>query len=337
MSKRSPSLARLGLGAACLLGALLASLSFCLCIGSYSMSFTQVWAGLLDSQSDPQVRQVLWDLRLPRIVTAALSGAGLSVAGVVFQSLLRNPLADPFISGTSAGAGLGVAAAIAMGLGGLWLPAVAFVGAIFAVWTVYQLARVGTRLPIQTFLLAGVVVSSFLGSLVSLILTLAKQDLARILFWLMGNFGNADWAGLGWLFPLTCLAGFGVILHSLDLNLLALGEEQSALLGLNAEASKLRLIILASLLTATSVASGGLIGFVGLVVPHSCRRIVGGDHRVLIPCCAALGACFLMLADTLARSLTTIGDLPVGIVTSVVGAPFFLYLLRSQQHKYAGN
>jgi iron complex transport system permease protein len=337
MSRSSLSIRRLILGGICLFLALVASLSFCLCIGSYSMTFGQVLGGLFDSQSDPQIRQVLWDLRLPRIITAALSGAGLSVAGVVFQSLLRNPLADPFISGTSAGAGLGVATAIALGLSGLWLPAVAFCGAMFAVWTVYQLARVGRRLPIQTFLLAGVVVSSFLGSLVSLILTLAKQDLARILFWLMGNFGNADWAGLGWLVPLTCIGTFAVMLQALDLNLLALGEEQSTLLGLNAESCKVRLIVFASLLTATSVASGGLIGFVGLVVPHSCRRIVGGDHRVLIPACAGLGACFLMLADTLARSLTSIGDLPVGIVTSVIGAPFFLYLLRSQQNKYAGN
>lgn len=319
---------RLSLWLALALGAVFFCFIFCMSVGAYPLGLDQVLRSLLHGTSPDAVDQIVWELRLPRVCSAALSGAALGVAGAAFQSLLRNPLADPFISGTSAGAGFGAALAIALGLSGWAIPACAFAMALAAVYSVYRLARVGPQMPLQTFLLAGVVVSSFLASLVSVILLFARQDLPRILFWLMGSFNQATWSNLQWLAPLTVVGCLAIYWRSLDLNLLSLGEDQSRLLGLNAETSKHRLIWWASLLTAVTVSAAGLVGFVGLVVPHLARRLAGHDHRALLPLAMGLGACGLMLADTLARSFDQVGDVPVGVVTSLVGAPFFLYLLR---------
>lgn len=302
-----------------------------LSVGSTSISFTDLLNTLAGKTTDPTMSLVVWELRVPRILLAGLTGAALSLAGLTFQSLLRNPLADPYIVGTSSGAGLGAAIAIGLGISGWPVSGLAFVGALGAVMAVYSLARVEGALPMHTFLLAGVVVSAFLGSMVSLVLTLSRQDLPKIVFWLMGNLSGARWETLRPLVALLTLGLLGLFMQSLNLNLLALGEDQAAHLGVEVEPSKRWLLLLASMLTASAVAAGGLIGFVGLVVPHAARRILGSDHRLLIPASALLGASFLVLADALSRMLLPAGELPVGIVTSLVGAPFFLYLLKQQR------
>ena len=308
---------------------LAASVLLALNVGSTSISPRELFQALLGS-GDSSLNLVVWELRVPRILLAALTGAALSLAGLTLQSLLRNPLADPYIVGTSSGAGLGAAIAIVLGLSVWLVPALAFAGAVGAVAAVYQLARVDRALPMHTFLLAGVVVSAFLGSMVSLVLSLSRQDLPKIIFWLMGNLSSARWEAIQPLTPLILVGFLGIFHQSLNLNLLALGEEQAAQLGVEVEPVKRRLLGLTSLLTAAAVAVAGLIGFVGLVVPHASRRLLGAEHRLLVPASALLGSSFLVLADAISRLLLPSGEIPVGIVTSLVGAPFFLYLLRYQ-------
>jgi iron complex transport system permease protein len=193
------------------------------------------------------------------------------------------------------------------------------------------MARVGAVLPVETFLLAGVVVSSFLGALVSLLLIFSHQQIARIVFWLMGNLSGARWDTAEFLLPYLALGVAGLYFDALSLNLLSLGEEQATMLGVEVERLKPRLVMLASLLTAAAVSSCGLIGFIGLVVPHAARGLVGADHRLLLPGSALLGASSLMLCDTLARSLVPGTEIPVGVVTALLGAPFFLLLLQRRR------
>ena len=311
-------------GCAAWLAACLASLS----VGSVAISPSELVQALQTPHGTDLAHQVVWQLRLPRILLAGSVGASLALAGVAFQSLLRNPLADPYIVGTSAGAALGAACSLVLGLGSLAVPLAAFLGAVGAMAAVYRLSRRDGYLPVETFLLAGVVVSAFLGSLVSLILSLAREDLPRIVLWLMGTLANARWEQLGMTVPYLALGGGTLFALALSLNLLTLGEDSARSLGLEVERLKLIVVALGSLLTASAVSVAGLIGFVGLVVPHLARKLVGSDHRLLLPASGWLGASFLILADTLARTLRPGSELPVGVVTALVGAPFFLGLMR---------
>lgn len=279
---------------------------------------------------DATSRTILLDLRLPRALLAAAVGACLSGAGVAFQALLRNPLADPYVVGASAGAALGAALAIILGMSAV-LPLAAFLGALAAMAFIVRLARVGGALPVDTFLLAGVVVGSFLWSLVSFLLTLARQDMPRIVFWLMGTVQDARWSQFPMILPYLALGLGGLYWASLSLNLLTLGEEAAIPLGLPAERAKLGVLLGATLLTAAAVSVSGLIGFLGLIVPHLCRGLVGPDHRLLLPAAALGGASFLVLCDTLARTALPGQELPVGVITALVGAPFFFWLLATRR------
>jgi len=306
------------------LAACLGSLS----VGTVELSLNDLLSALQSPHGTGLANQVVWQLRLPRILLAGSVGASLALAGVAFQSLLRNPLADPYIVGTSAGAALGAGCALVLGFGSLVVPLAAFAGALGAMAAVYRLARRDGYLPVETFLLAGVVVSAFLGSLVSLILSLAREDLPRIVLWLMGTLANARWEQLAMTVPYLVLAGGALFALALTLNILTLGEDSARTLGLDVERLKLLVVALGSLLTASAVSVAGLIGFVGLVVPHLARQLVGSDHRLLLPASGWLGATFLVLADTLSRSLRPGSELPVGVVTALIGAPFFLGLMR---------
>jgi cobalamin transport system permease protein len=295
-----------------------------------------VWSRLSGGPpGDPVHAAIIWDLRLPRIALGALVGAALSLAGVATQGLLLNPLADPYILGVSSGAALGAALGILAGwegsLHGLGLPAAAFAGALATLALVTTLARAGGRIASHNFLLAGVVVGSFLWALITLALSVAGADLQRLIFWLMGTLSAKQWVHVGLLAPLT-LVGAGVLwLMARDLNLLALGDTAAQQLGVAVEQSKLIVILAAALLTAGAVSMSGIIGFVGLVVPHMARRVVGPDHRVLLPAAALAGAGFMIAADTVVRGLlvrSPLGELPVGVVTALAGAPVFCYLLR---------
>jgi iron complex transport system permease protein len=296
-----------------------------------------IWARLAGQTSalDPLLVAVVWDLRLPRIVLAALVGGALSLAGVATQGLLLNPLADPYILGVSSGAALGAAIGILLGWEeaayGLGLPAVAFAGALATLALVTGLARAGGRIAGHNFLLAGVVVGSFLWALITLALSVAGADLQRLIFWLMGSLYARQWLHVGLLAPLALAGALALWLHARDLNVLALGDTAAQQLGVPVERTKLVVILAAALLTAGAVSVTGIIGFVGLVVPHMARRVVGPDHRLLLPAAALAGAGFLVVADTLVRGLlvrSTLGELPVGVVTALAGAPVFCYLLR---------
>lgn len=281
---------------------------------------------------------ILWDIRLPRVVMGMLVGMALAVAGGAYQGLFKNPLADPYVLGVSAGAAVGAAVAIAfvekaLALSGIWklgpVPLFAFLGGLGAVALVYRLAAVGGRVQTISLLLSGVVVGSLAMSVVSVILYLTNSS-ARdaIIFWLMGGLSAANWWKVGWMLPYLAV-GVGILLwHGRELNAFLLGEEPAATMGVEVERLKRVILVTGALLTAAAVAFSGTIGFVGLIVPHLVRLLVGPDHRYLLPASAVVGAVVLVLADTLARSILGATEIPVGLVMSLTGGPFFLYMLR---------
>ena len=278
-------------------------------------------------------------LRLARILMAVVAGAGLSVAGVVFQALLRNPLADPYVLGVSSGAGLGAALAIILGAGVLstWtLPGMAFAGAIGTIFLVYTLARsAGGAVPVHTLLLSGVIVSAVFGSILMFIVSACRtENLHNVVWWLLGNLQIFDWSLLR-VASIVVICGVVVtILFARDLNVMTLGEEPAAHLGLSVEHTKKLFFLVASLMTGATVAACGLIGFVGLIVPHSVRLVIGPDHRRLVPASALAGASFLVLADSFARTVIAPIEIPIGVVTAFLGGPFFLFLLRRRKRSY---
>lgn len=290
----------------------------------------------------PQAEAIFFAIRLPRVVGAALVGAALAGAGVLFQGLLRNPLADPYVLGVSGGAALGGALGILLAvrftlLGFTPVPVLAFAGALLAMSLVYGLARGGGRAPVVNLLLAGFAVSAVAGYGVSFLLILNDRlqlNLPRVYGWLLGGISVTSWGQLALVGPLVLLALAAGWTLSRGLDALGLGEEAAQQLGVAVEREKRLVILLGSLLTATAVAVGGLIGFVGLVAPHIVRLVVGPGHRLLLPAAALFGAAFLVLADLLARALLPPTEIPVGILTAFVGGPFFLWLLRRERREY---
>ena len=286
--------------------------------------------------------RILLDIRLPRVLLAGLVGASLAAAGGAFQTLFRNPMADPYVLGVSSGGALGAAvgfilltapgdgpAAVARAAGFGLVPVCAFAGAVAAVALVRRLAQVRGRLPVTTLLLAGVAVAALLGALVSLLVYLSGERLRPLVFWLLGSLSGAGWREVA-VAACAAAAGLGILVaQSRALNALWLGEEAAYHLGVDVEAVKRRLLVAGSLLTATAVSVSGVIGFVGLMVPHAVRLLVGGDHRVLLPGSVLAGAAVLIACDTVARVVLAPAELPVGVVTALVGAPCFLYLLRT--------
>ena len=274
---------------------------------------------------------ILWSLRLPRVVLGFVVGGVLAVAGAALQALVRNPLADPYLLGLSGGAGLGAVVALALGVVSAWaLPAAAFAGALAAVVVVYRLGVVaGGALDSRILLLAGVVVGAFAGALLSGLLAVSEAvQVKTATLWLMGGLGGVGWIGVAALAAYATPALAVLVAEARALNLLSLGEEPAQHLGADVARTKRRVYVAASLLAAASVASAGMVGFVGLVVPHAVRLVKGHDHRVLLPAAFLLGGTFLVLADTLARTAFAPLELPVGVVTAVVGVPVFALLLR---------
>jgi len=278
-----------------------------------------------------KLAEIFWHLRLPRVALGAIVGMALAVAGGSLQGLLMNPLADPYLVGVSAGAAFGASLAILLHLGGVLGGAgkclIAFGSGAITMLVVLWLARDRKGMQRDAFILAGVVVGSFMWALVTLVMTLANQDLQTIIFWLMGNlYGQIDWAVVAVVGVLVAIGCIALYSYARDLNLLALGEEQAKQLGVETERLKTSVILFSALATAAAVSVSGVIGFVGLVIPHMARKLVGPDHRVLLPVAGLLGAAFLVWADTIARLIAEI--FPVGVLTSLLGAPFFFYLLK---------
>jgi iron complex transport system permease protein len=288
-------------------------------------------AGALLRRGDAVDVGIVWSLRLPRVALGFLVGGVLAVAGAALQALVRNPLADPYLLGLSGGAGLGAVLALAAGVVSAWLlPAAAFAGALAATLIVYRLALVaGGALDGRILLLAGVVVGSLCGALVAGILAVSDaSQLKAATLWLLGSLGGVGWSGVLAL-AVYVVPGLAILVaEARALNLLALGEEPALHLGADVARTKRRVYVAASLLAAASVAAAGIIGFVGLVVPHAIRLLKGHDHRALLPAAFLLGGAFLVLADALARTAFAPLELPVGVVTAVVGVPLFAVLLR---------
>jgi iron complex transport system permease protein len=317
--------------------ALLAVAAAATFVGSADLGPRAVLAALAaPAETGSTAHAIVWTLRLPRIAAAVLAGAALAVAGVGFQALTRNPLAEPSVLGVSSGAAFGVVVGQLLGptggaADGLRLTLFGFAGALAAGVAVYLIAATGGSLPVQTLLLAGVIVGIFFASAITVLTSLVDINrLGGIVNWLLGNVTPIAPAALG---SFTLLAGLGfwlIVGPARRLNVLALGEEAALQLGVNAERLKLRVFAGAALLTAAVVAFAGPIGFVGLIVPHSLRLLFGPDHRLLAPAAVFGGGIFLLVADTLARSLVAPAELAVGVITSFCGAPFFVYLLRTR-------
>jgi iron complex transport system permease protein len=302
------------------------SLFIALLSGSSTQGSGEVLASLFGT-GDDATRDIVLKLRLPRALTAFGTGAGLALAGVMMQVLLRNPLADPYILGTSGGAAAAALIAMALGASGLLLDTWAFFGALGSTLMVFAIARSQQGWAPGRLLLTGVVVAAGWGALVSLVLALSpEKNLRGMLFWLMGDFAFAT-------DPLpilivTALATIAAMAISRSLNVLATGEQQAALLGVAVGPMRSLLYFLSALLTAIAVTTAGTVGFVGLVVPHLVRLVTGADHRIVVPCSVLAGGSLLVISDTVARTVVSPRQLPVGAITALVGVPLFLILLR---------
>jgi len=306
-------------------------------LGTADIGLMKILRGIFGWVSDPvrgwtdTDRVIVFQVRLPRIILAGIVGAALSVAGVVFQSLFRNPLADPYILGISSGSAVGAILAIISGAGlsFLSIPAASFCGALLTIMLVLGIARTGYRFQTNTLLLAGVIVGSFFSAIIMFLVSITQDErLHSIIFWLMGDLSLSKYNEIIIVTPFVIVGCLIIYLHAHPLNLIVTGEETALQLGVEVERVKRLLLITASLITGVVVSVSGVIGFVGLIVPHMMRMVFGSDHRLLLPASGLFGLSFLVLADTIARTIIAPVELPVGVITAIFGAPFFIYLLR---------
>jgi iron complex transport system permease protein len=306
-------------------------------LGTAEVTMKQLWGVFT---GDPDVKDmanlIVFNIRLPRILLAGLAGFSLSLGGVVFQALLRNPLADPFILGVSSGGAFGAVLGIILGLSfSLGIPLMSFGGALLTVYLVLLMGRRKMGMESSTILLAGVIINAFFTAIIMFFIATAADDrLHTMLFWLYGDLSQSGYSQSLVIAP-ALVAGF-VALYSLarHLNLITAGEETALQLGVDVERAKMICFLVVSLIIGLVVAFSGLIGFVGLIVPHLGRMIFGSDHRLLIPVSALGGAIFLITADTIARTVISPSELPVGVITAFIGAPFFIYLLKTRGSKW---
>ncbi len=296
------------------------------------------WVGSIVPRGDwPQSHEtIIFQMRLARVILAVLVGAGLASSGVVLQGLLQNSLADPYILGISSGAALGATVAMLFGLGahvlGVFaLPLIAFAGAVVTAFSVYNLARVGGRVQVSTLILAGIAVGSFLSAVTSYLMITGGQNIHQVVFWLMGGLAGRGWDHVAVLAPYIVIGLAIMLLNVRNLNAMLLGDEPAQHLGIDVERLKQVMLMAATLTAAAAVAVSGVIGFVGLIIPHAVRLVVGPDHRVLLPSAALAGAIFLVAADALARVAAAPEEIPVGVITALCGGPFFIYLLRKKK------
>jgi len=306
-------------------------------LGTADIGLMKILRGIFGWVSDPvrgwtdTDRVIVFQVRLPRIILAGIVGAALSVAGVVFQSLFRNPLADPYILGISSGSAVGAILAIISGAGlsFLSIPAASFCGALLTIMLVLGIARTGYRFQTNTLLLAGVIVGSFFSAIIMFLVSITQDErLHSIIFWLMGDLSLSKYNEIIIVTPFVIVGCLIIYLHAHPLNLIVTGEETALQLGVEVERVKRLLLITASLITGVVVSVSGVIGFVGLIVPHMMRMVFGSDHRLLLPVSGLFCLSFLVLADTIARTIIAPVELPVGVITAIFGAPFFIYLLR---------
>ena len=308
-----------------LLFLLLAAMLGCSMLGVVHFGWADMWQS-----------PIFWNLRMPRIVLSALVGAALSVCGAAYQSVFRNPLTDPYVLGISSGASLGAAIAILLGLEAylLGVGACALVSGLLTILVIYRIASIGNRMHTTTLLLTGVCITFLMSALISVLMVLRQDKMDSIIFWTMGSFASASWTDVAIVAPVVAV-GIGVVLyHCRDLNLLLAGSETAKSLGVEVERVKKVLLLATTLMVAFCVSTCGVIGFVGLVVPHCIRLVSGPDNRRIVPYAIVVGALFLLLCDTMARTLLMPAELPVGSLTALVGAPLFIYLLYKNKKNY---
>jgi iron complex transport system permease protein len=336
-----------GVGVVLLLLSILISLS----LGAAKLPFLQIgaifarhmpWIGGHIVVSWPQSsEQIIMKVRFPRVMLGIVVGASLSVAGAAFQGVLRNPLADPYTLGVSSGASVGAALMIYCGLQyallGQWsIPIVAFGTALLSLLLVLRLAQVDGKLKMETLILSGVVMQAFFGAIVSFLVSLSKQVINEIIYWLMGSLAMRGWSYTLIITPYFLIGLLVLLGYARSLNLFALGERQASHLGVHVERTKLIVLVLATLITAAAVSVAGVIGFVGLIIPHLVRLLVGPDYRLILPLSAIGGGIYVLWADTIARTLLSPTEIPLGVITAFLGAPFFAYLLHRQKKTLRG-
>lgn len=330
---------------------LLLSIVVSLSIGSAQLPISHIvgilakhlpWLGShIEVNWPPSSEQIINKVRIPRMLLGILVGAVLSIAGAGFQGVLRNPLADPYSLGVSSGASVGAALLIYFGLQFAWfgqwsIPIVAFVTGLISLFLVLKLAMIDGKLKMETLILSGVVMQAFLGAFVSFLVSISNQTINEIIFWLMGSLAMRGWSYTYMISPYLLIGLVILLSYARSLNLLALGERQAAHLGVHVERTKVIVLIASTLITAAAVSVAGVIGFVGLIVPHLVRLLVGPDYRLIIPLSAIGGGIYVLWADTLARTLLSPTEIPLGVITAFLGAPFFAYLLHKDKKTLRG-
>jgi iron complex transport system permease protein len=317
-----------------LLGLLISSVHFSIAVIIDVLSTNLLGMTIFSEEIEKTAETIIWEIRFPRVLLALFVGAALSLAGAAFQGLLRNPLADPYTIGVSSGASLGAVIVLYFQititfLGSYTLPVVAILSGFFTMFIVFAVTHLSNRrLSIETIILAGIIVSSFIGAVNSLIISLSsREDIRQILYWLMGNVGMRGWSHVKLMIPFFLIGALLLLVRSRELNAFALGEESAEHLGVNVQRGKIYILVGASLLTGAAVSVSGSIGFVGLVIPHFIRLLIGPNHRHVLPLSMLAGGGYLILADLVARTIIAPSELPIGVITALIGAPVFALLL----------
>lgn len=298
--------------------------------GSANISLSQLLQIISGGNPDATLRQIIYDIRMPRVLLAVAIGGGLSVAGGVFQAILMNPLAEPYILGISSGGAFGAVFAILIGLSFIGVQFFSFGGALLVTFLVFILGRRFGELEPNVLLLSGVMVGAFFGAAILLVITLMNESLRTAVYWLIGDLSLAKSGDVYIILPITILVSLIISLNANKFNILALGDQNAKHLGINTEFTKNFIYIISSIMIGSVVSVSGIIGFVGLLVPHVCRLLFGLDNRIVIPAAFFVGGAYLVLADSLARTIISPSELPVGAVTAIIGAPIFIYLLRTR-------
>ena len=318
---------------------LLLTLVAVLAIGPVSIDVLTVakilCAGIIDIPKTwpDNFREIILNVRLPRILLGILVGSALGISGCAMQGLFRNPIASPYVCGVSSGGAFGASLIIVMGLPQALIVPSAFAFSLLTVFLVYYMAKTGNKVPAETLLLSGIALSLFFSALVSFIqYTSNEGQLREIVFWLMGGLWASSWNKVFVSFPIIFSGTIAILFFSRELNILLTGEEQAQDVGVEIEKARKTILVLSALVTSSAVAACGIIGFVGLVIPHLMRIMIGPDNRFLLPASALGGSLFLVWIDTFARTLVSPTELPVGIITAMIGVPFFLFLLRKRKH-----
>ncbi len=298
--------------------------------GPIKMSLSEVLSTLFSSDTTKTYYQIIWEIRLPRVLFALAVGGGLSIAGAVFQAILMNPLAEPYILGISSGGTFGAVLSFVIGASLIGTQLFSFAGAFLVMILVFVLGKRFGELEPNVLLLTGVMIGAFFSAAILLLMTLLNDSLRTAVFWLIGNLSIAPKENLVFVLPVTLIVSFILTMNSNKYNLLSLGTDTAKQLGVNTVAIKNITYVITSIMIGALVSVSGIIGFVGLLIPHVCRLILGTDNRVVLPASFFIGAAYLTLADTLARTLVAPSELPVGAITALIGAPVFVYLLKQK-------